>query len=181
ADKVLLIVKGLLNFARLNESSQKMADIHEGLDSTLVLLNNKIQKQQMLVEKQYLRSIPRTYCQPSELNQVFMSVINNALEASAPKSTLIIRTDLSADNEIIIKFQDEGCGMPPEIMGKIFDPFFTTKDVGKGKGLGLASSLGIVQKHEGNIQVTSEVGAGTTVTITIPVNQLGAHEHDEEL
>lgn len=173
ADRVLMIVKGLLNFSRLNESSQKMANIHEGIDSTLVLINGKIQKHQILVEKNFERSIPKTYCHPSELNQVFMSIIINAIEASQKKSKLIITTKLTDDHQIKISIKDFGEGISPEVMPKIFDPFYTTKDVGQGKGLGLSSSLGIIQKHGGDITLDSELGKGTEVHITIPINHLG--------
>jgi signal transduction histidine kinase len=160
------IVKGLRTFSRLDEDILKMADIHEGLDSTLILLQNKY-KNRIDIVKNYTE-IPLIECFPGPLNQVFMNILSNAIDAIDDKGTIIIHTSISGDL-VKVSIKDTGHGIPENIRGMIFDPFFTTKDVGKGTGLGLSISQSIIEKHEGTINVISEIEKGTEFVISLPL------------
>ncbi len=160
------IVKGLRNFSRLDESDMKKANLEEGINSTLVILNNKI-KGKITLEKEF-SGIPEIICYPGQLNQVFMNILSNAADAIDGEGIIRIKT-LQKDDQIIIHISDTGSGMPEEIRSHIFEPFFTTKAVGKGTGLGLSISYGIIENHKGNIEVKSEVGKGTEFIITLPM------------
>jgi signal transduction histidine kinase len=108
-------------------------------------------------------------CFSGKINQVFMNIIANAIDASTEKGKVIITTKIENDNAIIL-IEDNGMGMSEETQAKIFDPFFTTKDVGSGTGLGLSITYGIIESHNGKIDVKSEVGKGTEFIITLPIN-----------
>lgn len=166
------IVLGLRNFSRLEEAKLKEIDIHESLDTTLNLLAGEV-KNRVQVHKQY-EPIPHVACYASQINQVLMNILSNALQAiEGPGhiwiSTVALRGSGDKNGKVQISIQDSGKGMSPEVLEKIFDPFFTTKGVGQGTGLGLSISYGILQSHGGEIQVRSEVGVGTEFTILIPV------------
>ena len=164
------IIKGLRSFSRLDDEASQIYDIHEGIDSSLVLLQNKIIDKKILVRKDY-GDFEGVECFPSKLNQVIMNILTNSLQAmEAGSGELFIQTVSSAIGiKIIIK--DNGKGMPPEVKEHIFDPFFTTKKVGQGTGLGLSISYGIIEKHNGNIDVISEPGKGTEFIISLPRSQ----------
>jgi PAS domain S-box-containing protein len=162
------IVKGLRTFSRLDEDVLKLASIHDGIDSTLILLRN-IYKQNIQIEK-YYGNIPEIECYPGQLNQVFMNILANAIDSINNKGTISITT-LKSDGKVKICIKDSGKGIPENIKSKIFEPFFTTKGVGHGTGLGLSISLGIIEKHTGTINVISEVGKGSEFIITLPVRQ----------
>ncbi|MCG8604106.1 ATP-binding protein [bacterium] len=166
--RVSNIVKSLKNFARLDEADYQDSDIHVGLDSTLTLIRHEL-KGRIQVEK-YYGEIPQLKCYPNQLNQVFMNVLMNAVHAIQDRGTITITTTYE-DNKIKIQIADSGEGMSVERMEKIFDPGFTTKDAGVGTGLGLSISYNIIQKHNGNIEVESEVGKGTRFTIVMPINR----------
>jgi signal transduction histidine kinase len=119
------------------------------------------------VYKEY-GNIPKIYCHPQELNQVFMNILVNASQAIEGKGEIRISTGDDHDGNIEIKIQDNGIGIPEENISKLFNPFFTTKDVGKGTGLGLHVAYSIIQKHRGTIEVESKVGVGTTFIVKIP-------------
>ncbi|MGD1862402.1 MAG: ATP-binding protein [Leptolyngbyaceae cyanobacterium] len=170
-ERVSNIVISLRNYSRLDEATIKNVDIHEGIDSTLVVLNHRL-RQGVEVIKNY-DLLPSIQCSPSQLNQVFTNIIVNALDAmfdanSQPKQ-LIISTCVQSDKHIQISFRDTGPGMAPETEAKIFDPFFTTKAVGKGTGLGMGICFKIIEQHQGTIAVKTEVGKGTEFTITLPI------------
>jgi signal transduction histidine kinase len=162
------IVRGLRTFSRLDEDILKMADIHEGLDSTLILLHNKY-KNRIEIIKNY-GDLPLVECYPGQLNQVFMNILSNAVDAIDDKGTITINTSLS-NGFIKIGIKDTGQGIPENIREKIFDPFYTTKGVGKGTGLGLSITQSIIEKHKGRIHVKSEKGKGTEFIISLPVKQ----------
>lgn len=164
------IIKGLRSFSRLDDEACQIYDIHEGIDSSLVLLQNKIIDKKILVRKDY-GDFEGVECFPSKFNQVIMNILTNSLQAmEAGSGELFIQTVSSAIGvKIIIK--DNGKGMQPEVKEHIFDPFFTTKEVGKGMGLGLSISYGIIEKHNGNIDVISEPGKGTEFIISLPRSQ----------
>jgi len=162
------IVKGLRNFTRLDEEEFKPTDIHEGIDSTLVLLQNRIQDR-IQVHKKY-GDIPKVECLPGKLNQVFMNILANSIQAIEKEGEISIETSCT-DSCVNISISDTGKGMTPEIKDHIFEPFFTTRPVGEGTGLGLSISYGIIEQHDGKIEVSSEPGNGTEFIITIPVRK----------
>jgi signal transduction histidine kinase len=175
ADRIREIVVSMRNFSRSDDGNMKSADIHEGIDSTLVILNHRL-KQGIQVIKQYGK-LPGVECSPAQLNQVFMNVIGNAIDAleevkkgdKGYSPTIWISTEVTADNTVTVKIRDNGPGIAPGCAQQIFDPFFTTKSIGKGTGLGLAISYQIVAKHHGKIEVNSQIGQGTEFVITLPV------------
>ncbi|MBI4645103.1 MAG: DUF4154 domain-containing protein [Bacteroidia bacterium] len=166
------IVKGLRIFSRLDEDVLKFTDVHENIDSTLVMLHNKY-KNYVEIIKDY-GDIPQIECFPGKLNQVYMNILNNAIQAIKGKGKIFILTrsiDENGIKEVLIKIRDTGIGIPENIKNKIFDPFFTTKDVGEGTGLGLSISLGIIKNHHGKIEVESKQGEGTEFTIRLPIRR----------
>jgi signal transduction histidine kinase len=185
-ERIHEIVLALRNFSRLDESDKKKVDIHEGIDSTLLLLKSRLKNQQtgqvITVIKEY-EKLPLVECYPGLLNQAFMNIIANAIDAifnnydysgltsSSQKDPLIqIRTESIDINHIMIRIADNGLGIPKDIQKRLFDPFFTTKSVGKGTGLSLSISYQIVvDKHGGQLQCLSVLGKGTEFIITIPV------------
>jgi histidine kinase len=171
ADRAAEIIRGLRSFSRLNEAEFKSADIHEGLDATLVLLRTRT-KNALEVIKEYDPELPMINCNPGQLNQVFMNILTNAIEAVEMKplhenGVIKIKT-VNKPDKIEIRIKDNGIGIPKVIQEKIFDPFFTTKDVGKGTGLGLSIVFGIIKKHNGQIEVISDQTIGTEFIISIP-------------
>ncbi len=169
------IVLNLRNFSRLDEAEFKPADIHEGLESTLMLLNNEL-KNRIDVHKNY-GDIPIIECLPGYLNQVFMNLLLNASQAIDDKGNIWITTKLK-DPKIEIAIRDDGSGISKEAELKIFDPFFTTKSIGAGTGLGLSISYGIIERHGGSIAVDSLKGKGTTFIITLPVKHHNREKSD---
>ncbi|MGK7901922.1 MAG: sensor histidine kinase [Hormoscilla sp.] len=171
-DRINNIVRSLRNFSRLDEAEVKAADLHEGIDNTLLILNHRL-KGEVEIIKSY-GDLPLVQCYPAQLNQVFMNIIANAIDAmlesdSQPKQ-VVIQTEQVAENRVMVKIRDNGPGIPPEIKDKIFDPFFTTKPVGKGTGLGLSISYQIVKKHRGKMEVISQPGKGTSFAIALPIH-----------
>ena len=164
------IIKGLRSFSRLDDEACQFYDIHEGIDSSLVLLHTKIKEKNINVRKDY-GNFEGLECFPSKLNQVIMNILTNSIQAMEESNgELVIQTVSSAIGiKIIIK--DNGKGMTPEVKEHIFDPFFTTKEVGQGIGLGLSISYGIIERHNGNIDVLSQPGNGTEFIISLPKTQ----------
>ncbi len=165
--RVRKIVQDLKDFSRVDARQEwEWVDLHQGIDSTLNIVNNEI-KYKADVVKHYGR-LPDVECLPSELNQVFMNLLVNAAHAiTAERGTITIRTGCEG-SDVWVEVADNGCGITKENLSRIFDPFFTTKPVGKGTGLGLSLSYGIVKKHAGRVEVTSDIGAGTTFRVTVP-------------
>lgn len=162
------IVKGILNFSRRDENKCQLYDIHEGIDTTLILLQNKI-KNRIKVRKEY-GSFKNLECYSGKLNQVIMNILTNSIQAIEDHGEIVIRTSCKGDGvQILIK--DNGKGMTQEVRNHIFDPFFTTKEKGKGTGLGLSISLEIIEKHHGTIEVKSAPGKGTEFIISLPFSQ----------
>ncbi|WP_420476431.1 ATP-binding protein [Noviherbaspirillum sp. ST9] len=171
--RVRKIVQDLKDFSRVDSHLQwQWADVHQGIDSTLNIVNNEI-KYKADVIKEY-GVLPEIECLPSQINQVVMNMVVNAAQAiGEERGRIVIRTG-SDGSHVWIEFEDNGCGMTKETMSRIFDPFYTTKPVGKGTGLGLSLSYGIVQKHQGHIDVRSEVGRGSTFRVVLPVRHAAA-------
>ncbi|WP_235526401.1 sensor histidine kinase [Nostoc piscinale] len=172
AQRIREIVLSLRNFSRLDEAEMKEVDVHEGLENTLLILNHKIIPK-ITVNKNY-HNLPLIECYPAQINQVFMNIVSNAIDALSEQNNITnkqinIETFKIDDNYIKINIKDNGNGIPTAIKHKIFDPFFTTKPVGKGTGLGLSTCYQIVEKHQGKIEVYSEIGQGTEFTITLPI------------
>lgn len=163
------IVAGLKNFSRLDESEVKEANINEGIQSTLVLIRSSIPKEVEVITK--LGELPLIECYPGKLNQVFMNVLSNSIYAlkhkqGDGKKQLIITTYEEGD-KVIARFEDTGVGMSKEIKEKIFEPFFTTKEVGEGTGLGMSIVFKIVESHHARLDVESEAGKGTILTLIL--------------
>ena len=164
--RVKEVVQNLRNFSRLDEGDVKSVDLHEGLNSTLLLLNNEI-KNRIEVIKDY-GELPKVECHPGHINQVFMNLLLNAIQAIEGEGKIWISTK-AVDGEVVITIKDSGKGIPEDIKNKVFDPFFTTKQVGKGTGLGLSISYNIIKNHNGEINVESEQGKGTAFHIRLPI------------
>ncbi len=162
------IVSGLKNFSRLDENDVKSANINDGIESTLILLRSSIPKEIEVVR--HLGEVPIIECYPGKLNQVFMNVFSNALYALNKKSNgpkqLIITTYEKGDHVYVV-VEDTGVGMNKEVKEKIFEPFFTTKDVGEGTGLGMSIVFKIIEGHHARIEVESEAGVGTKLTMIL--------------
>jgi PAS domain S-box-containing protein len=167
--RVKRIVQDLKNFSHVNESEWQFADLNAGLDSTLNVVWNEV-KYKATVEKDY-GQLPQVRCLAAQLNQVFMNLIVNAshaIDASRGLGLINLATGQQGD-EVWVEVRDSGHGMSEEIQRRVFEPFFTTKPVGKGTGLGLSLSFGIVKKHGGRIEVSSELGQGTRFRVWLPV------------
>jgi len=189
-ERIRQLVLSLRNFSRLDESETKPANIHDGINSTLLILQYRLKpkpEQPILHIEQDYADIPEIECYPGQLNQVFMNVISNAIDAlegsmkfkanstnsqtGSPSPTIRIQTQLFEKNWVLISITDNGPGIPESVQQRIFDPFFTTKPVGKGTGLGLSISYQIiVEKHQGQFTCVSKLGQGTTFQIKIPVH-----------
>jgi two-component system NtrC family sensor kinase len=164
------IVKGLLEFARQTEPSKSPADINKVLEETLSLLENQALFHNIKVEKKLKENLPTVMIDTDQIKQVFMNIIINAAEAMSQGGILTIRSDSDPQKKFAeVSFIDTGPGIPEENLSKIFDPFFTTKRSGKGTGLGLSVSYGIIQRHDGFLEVKSQLGKGSTFTVKLPL------------
>lgn len=164
------IVIGLRNFSRLEEATLKEADVNECIEETIRLLAGEM-KGRIQVNKNFGR-LPNALCYPSNLNQVFMNILSNAAHAIDGNGTIDIKTWLdkfAGEDFVFVSIKDSGKGMSKEVREKIFEPFFSTKNVGEGTGLGMSISFGIIKKHDGDIEVESTPGKGSTFIIKIPL------------
>ncbi|TAD99387.1 MAG: hypothetical protein EAZ97_08885 [Bacteroidetes bacterium] len=181
AERTVEIVKSLQTFSRHDESEIKVVDMHENIDSTLVLLKSQMKNIQII--KNYDK-VPAVECYPGQINQVIMNIISNACQAMENEkegklaiSMSIVNPELPKSEQMLkLSFKDSGMGMSEEVKSRIFDPFFTTKELGKGTGLGLSITFGIIRKHNGKIEVESEVGKGTEMSLLLPF----IHQKPEE-
>lgn len=185
-ERIQQIVLSLRNFSRMDEAAFKAVDIHEGIESTLLLLGHRLKHKANFSEIEVItdyKTIPEVECYPGQLNQVLMNILTNAIDALedvqtnrvAKHSQITIRTSCIVRNGaewIKISIIDNGCGIPEEIQKRIFDPFFTTKPVGKGTGMGMSISYQIItEKHGGKLECFSRIGYGTEFVIQLPVKQ----------
>lgn len=167
------IIRSLRNFSRLDEAETKPVDLNEGLQSTLVLVRNNIPHHVTLIKD--FGALPLVDCMPGKINQVFMNLVTNALQAINSKTIkekeefLTIKS-YHQNNQVFVSIKDTGSGMSPETKHRIFEPFFTTKDIGEGTGLGLSIVFSIIEKHRGHIEVITNLGEGTEFIIILPVN-----------
>ncbi|MEH1865678.1 MAG: AAA family ATPase [Nostoc sp.] len=203
SSRIRNIVLGLRNFSRLDESEMKPVDVHEGIDNSLMILQHRLKENSTFSEIEVIKKygkLPEVICYPGQLNQVFMNILSNAIDAleesfiinpkslingkeqitknvdtsvaSSMVSQIHIFTELTDSNTVIIRITDNGSGMTKAVQQKIFDPFFTTKPVGSGTGLGLSISYQIiVDKHKGSLTCDSTLGKGTEFVIEIPMQQ----------
>jgi signal transduction histidine kinase len=160
------IVQSLKNFARIDEQEYNLADLNLGLESTLNIVWNEL-KYKAKVTRSY-GELPQTICNLGQLNQVFMNLLINAVQAIEDQGEIVIATRRAGDT-IDIEIADTGCGIASDHLNRIFEPFFTTKEVGKGTGLGLSIAYDIVEKHAGEIAVESRPGHGSRFTISLPI------------
>ncbi len=183
ANRIKQIVLSLRNFSRLDETERKVIDIHEGIESTLVILQHRLQSQVKPGEIQVIKNygkLPKVECYPAQLNQVFMNLLLNAIDACEESlahctdkvNQIRIVTEIGRENQVCVRIADSGPGIPPHVQSRMFDPFFTTKPVGSGTGLGLSISYQIVKdSHGGKLGCHSEVGRGTEFAIELPISQ----------
>jgi PAS domain S-box-containing protein len=164
--RVTTIVRSLRNFARLDPVERKEADLHEGLDDSLMLINHDI-KRRVEIVRDY-GDIPPVLCYPGRLNQVFLNILNNAQQAIDGPGTITVRTRREG-GDVHVAISDTGAGIPTELLSRIFDPGYTTKGVGAGTGLGLSICYQIMADHDGRIDVESQQGDGSTFTVVVPI------------
>ncbi|MGB3264005.1 MAG: PAS domain S-box protein [Microcoleus sp.] len=187
-ERIRQIVLSLRNFSRLDESAMKPVDIHAGIDSTLLILQHRLKSHDRRAEIEVIKEfgkLPLVECYASQLNQVFMNIIANGIdaieerygklsvsEAEQNPGRIAICTGVTPQNTVMVEISDNGTGIPDEIVDRIFNPFFTTKAVGKGTGLGMSIAHSIVvEKHKGKIECISQMGRGTTFKIEIPIGK----------
>ncbi len=166
--RVTEIIRSLKTFARLDEAELQQIDVHENLESALTLLQHEM-KSRIEVKREY-SELPRIYAYPSQLNQVFMNILANAIAAVQGEGIITIRTSAKPE-EVMIRIADNGPGIPKEHLPKIFDPGFTTKGAGVGMGLGLSISYNIIRDHNGNITVENPEGGGAEFSIRLPIGK----------
>ena len=181
-DRIRDIVLSLRNFSRMDEAECKAVNIHDGIESTLLILQHRLKAQATRPAIEIVKdfaALPLVECFAGQLNQVFMNILSNAVDAletslkenpaAEKKPEIVLRTESLGDS-VVVSISDNGMGMPAAVRERIFDPFFTTKPVGKGTGMGMAISYQlIVEKHGGDIACHSEAGVGTRFTITLPI------------
>lgn len=192
-NRIAEIVRNLRIFSRLDESDFKKVDVHENIDSILMMLGGRFKattkRLDVKVVKDYGK-LPKIECYPAQLNQALMNILSNAIDAlengevttkeASYIPSICIKTETVDSDRIIISINDNGCGISETIKNKLFDPFFTTKAVGKGTGLGLAISYEIItDKHQGKLWYESQPGSGTTFTIELPVKLSSASPKKE--
>jgi signal transduction histidine kinase len=171
AARISQIVKAVKSYTYLDQAPVQEVDVHEGLESTLVILRNKL-KSGVSVTRQYATDLPRIEAYASELNQVWTNLIDNAIDAMGGQGELVLRT-YARDGQVVVEVQDTGPGIPEEIRPRLFEPFFTTKPPGSGTGLGLHIVYDIVaNKHGGEIHLISRPGA-TCFQVVLPVQLKG--------
>lgn len=170
-DRVARIVSDLKDFSNVDQAEDVFADLNETLRSACNVAAHQIKEHAEI--KFLLGDLPKIRCRAGHLNQVFLNLLINAAQAMKTRGEIRIQSYVE-QNHIVLHFADTGCGIPADVLPRIFDPFFTTREVGAGTGLGLTVSRDIVAAHGGSIEVSSEVGVGTTVTIRLPIERKSA-------
>jgi two-component system, NtrC family, sensor kinase len=164
------LVKNLLSFSHQAPINVQLTEVNRVVEQCLLLVRHNLENAGIEVHSTLASDLPRLQCDPSQIEQVLLAVIVNATDAMPRGGNLWVSSRLTEDgNHVVLGVRDDGSGIPPDLLPKIFEPFVTTKDLSHGTGLGLAVSRGIIERHSGKISVDSEVGKGTTVTITLPV------------
>jgi two-component system NtrC family sensor kinase len=166
AERVRIIVQSLKNFSAVDQEGVQSININDYLDSTVNVAWNELKDKAEVVRSYGV--LPAILGRTQEIGQVFLNILRNSVQAIAERGIIHLKT--SHDNGMVtITITDNGCGIPPEVIGRIFEPFFTTRPPGHGTGLGLSTCYDIVKKHGGTIEVASTVGKGTKFTIRLPV------------
>jgi two-component system NtrC family sensor kinase len=173
AKRTAEIIRSLRNFSRLDESDMKPIDLNEGLDSTVILVRNNIPDNVTVIKD--FGNLPKVECQPGKINQVFMNLVSNAIQAIKSKpiqndEEFLTIKSWYIEQQVKISIKDSGIGMTEEVKHRIFEPFFTTKDIGEGTGLGLSIVFSIIEAHKGQIEVISKPNEGTEFIITLNIN-----------
>jgi two-component system NtrC family sensor kinase len=169
------IVKGLLDFARQTEPQKALADVNEVIEKSLDLISHQANLLNIKIEKDISPHLPKIMIDAGQIQQVSINILLNAIEAMPEGGSLSISSGIE-EEMIAIRFTDSGIGIPEENLSKVFDPFFTTKKIGKGTGLGLSVSYGIIDKHQGKLEVESRVGKGTTFIAKLPLKENGMNK-----
>lgn len=176
------VVESLLNFARVSEPEKIPSDMHACIEEILAVLAHQMQKEKIVVQREFMRSAPLITLDPQKMRQVFMNFFMNAMQAMPEGGKITVKTLLQETDKIfVIKISDTGCGISEKNINRIFEPFFTTKETIKGTGLGLAVNYGIIKQHGGEIEVESTPGKGSTFTILLPTsnpNDIKAGRHE---
>jgi signal transduction histidine kinase len=167
-ERVIEVIQSLKSFVRLDAPDLELADLHEGLDNTLTLINH-LTKDRIKVVKDY-GELPKVQCYASQINQAFANLLTNAVQAIKETGTINIATRQDGAYAVI-RIADSGAGINPEHLERIFDPGFTTKGLRVGLGLGLSITYRIIENHHGSINVQSEPGRGTIFTIRLPIGR----------
>ena len=160
------LAQSLKDFSRLDRSQKGQFNVNDGLEKTLLITRNKL-KNKVEVHKHF-GDVPAIYCSPSQINQIFLNLITNAADAIEDSGEIAVTT-WAEDDMVRIKISDTGAGIPEDLLEKIRDPFFTTKEVGKGTGLGMSIVDRIIESHNGTLDIESEVGKGTSMTVSLPI------------
>ncbi|HAH31447.1 MAG TPA: hypothetical protein DCL44_03930 [Elusimicrobia bacterium] len=164
------IVQNLLQFSRRKKGNVETVNLGSLLEASLQLMKYDLLRSDITVEKHFPEDLPCVQGNAAQLEQVYLNLISNARQAMEGKKDGLLKISASnEDGRIVLRFEDNGCGIPPENLNKVFDPFFTTKAVGQGTGLGLSISYGIIQEHQGTLRVESQAGKGATFIISLPV------------
>ncbi len=171
--RVADIVQNLRGFARLDQAAVDQADVHEAIRTALEMIRGRLDRRGITIEEDF-GEIPRVVASPAQLNQVFLNLLVNALQAievTHRADGRITITTSAEDGDVVVEVADNGCGIPVEALPQIFDPFFTTKEIGDGTGLGLSITHGMVQDHGGRLEVESEPGHGTRFRVFLTVEE----------
>ncbi len=170
SSRIASLVSSVKNFTHMDRTPDKMkADIHEGIENTLVMLNHKLKKGNVKVERKFQEDLPKAPVLVSELNQVWTNLIDNAIDAMDGREDAVLTLETQQDRDFIkVMIRDNGTGIPDDMKNQIFDPFFTTKEIGKGTGLGLEVVKNIINKHNGTIKVESQPGQ-TQFEVCLPL------------
>jgi two-component system NtrC family sensor kinase len=166
--RIRAIVQNLRDFARLDEAEYKDVDLNTALQSTLVALGHELDQKAVRAQTS-LEALPPVACHPGKINQVFLNILLNAIQASEREGLIEVRTRPDHDDAVLVEIEDHGEGISPEHLPRIFEPFFTTKPVGGGTGLGLSVSYGIVRDHGGTVEVESTIGRGSLFRVRLPL------------
>jgi signal transduction histidine kinase len=177
-ERVRQIVADMKGFSHAGASGWQWADLHGGLDSTLNIARSTFKHHCTLVKR--YGELPQIHCIPSQLNQVFMNLVVNAAQAIEGSGEITVTTARVGGDSVRVSIADTGKGISPEGLRRLFEPFYTTKPVGEGTGLGLTLSREIVQRHRGQIEVSSELGKGTVFTVTLPIDPVLDVDTDTE-
>lgn len=168
ASRISKITRSLLSFARVPVEEKNTVDLNGIMDETLSLLQNHLRKHKINVHEELCQEVAQIWGSGNQLQQVFVNLINNAMDAMPDGGNLYLRTKIIAES-VQVEIEDDGSGIPTEQLDKIFDPFYTTKGKGVGTGLGLAISYGLVEEHKGKIEVVSQGGEGTRFSLIFPL------------